>query len=280
MADSSTTRIILTEEERRERNRIRCREYYHRNKEARSAAMAAYRAADPERTKRQDRGNYLKNKAGTDYHARRYARLDKEKAKADLAAWKDANPDKVRAIEVARNERVKAKAATDPEFREKLRKKSREWRQKKRDEDPDFKKKSYEATRKWRSENPEWSRKYGKIQRARKKDDPNFKIMASIRARLNKSLKGVSKSKRTAELVGASIDVVRAHIESQFIDGMNWENWGRGWHGAQEWHLDHIRPLSSFDLTDPDQLAAACHYTNLQPLWSKDNLKKGARYEF
>lgn len=65
-------------------------------------------------------------------------------------------------------------------------------------------------------------------------------------------------------------DELRAHLEAQFQAGMSWDNYG-------EWHIDHIKPLASFDLEDTDQLKLACHYTNLQPLWAKDNLSKGAK---
>jgi hypothetical protein len=55
---------------------------------------------------------------------------------------------------------------------------------------------------------------------------------------------------------------------------MSWDNYG-----VNGWHVDHIRPLSSFYLTDNNQLEIACHYTNMQPLWGKDNIKKGAKYD-
>ncbi len=61
-----------------------------------------------------------------------------------------------------------------------------------------------------------------------------------------------------------------SHIESMFEPGMSWDNWG-------EWHIDHIRPLASFDLENAERLAEACHYTNLRPLWKVDNLRKGAK---
>ena len=61
---------------------------------------------------------------------------------------------------------------------------------------------------------------------------------------------------------------LRAWIESKFLPGMTWEN-------RRQWHIDHIMPLAKFDLSDPAQQAAAFHYTNLQPLWAKDNLRKG-----
>lgn len=56
---------------------------------------------------------------------------------------------------------------------------------------------------------------------------------------------------------------------------MSWSNWEKG---DEMWHIDHIRPLDSFDLGDFSQLKEACHYTNLQPLWQNENLKKGSKW--
>ena len=80
---------------------------------------------------------------------------------------------------------------------------------------------------------------------------------------------------QTIDFIGCSIDDLKSHLEKQFVDGMNWENYGR-----YGWHVDHIRPCCSFDLTDPEQQRECFNYTNLQPLWAKDNLAKGGRYEF
>lgn len=72
--------------------------------------------------------------------------------------------------------------------------------------------------------------------------------------------------------LGCSIEDFKNYIETKFVPGMDWENWSR-----DGWHLDHIRPLSSFDLTDRNQFLKAVHYTNFQPLWAKDNLSKGSK---
>lgn len=75
------------------------------------------------------------------------------------------------------------------------------------------------------------------------------------------------------ELVGYTLDELRAHLESRFLPGMSWENFG-------DWHIDHARPLASFSFTgpaDPD-FRAAWALSNLQPLWALDNIRKGARY--
>jgi hypothetical protein len=80
------------------------------------------------------------------------------------------------------------------------------------------------------------------------------------------------KTKKTLELLGCSWQEARDHIQSQFKEGMTWEN-----HGFYGWHIDHIIPCSSFDLTDLEQQKKCFHYTNLQPLWWKDNISKGSK---
>jgi predicted nucleic acid-binding Zn ribbon protein len=73
------------------------------------------------------------------------------------------------------------------------------------------------------------------------------------------------------KLTGASSkSELLSYFESKFKEGMTWENYG--WYG---WHIDHIRPCSSFDLTNSEELKKCFHYTNLQPLWGMDNMSKG-----
>ena len=81
--------------------------------------------------------------------------------------------------------------------------------------------------------------------------------------------RGLKKSERTMVLIGCSVDEFREHIESQFQDGMTWDN-----HGVNGWHIDHVVPCAAFDLTDQEQQRVCFHFTNLQPLWAIDNLRK------
>lgn len=101
------------------------------------------------------------------------------------------------------------------------------------------------------------------------KNDPTFRLQKNLRSRLNKALQHGYKTGSAIKDLGCSIAELKIYLESNFQPGMTWNNYG-------QWHVDHIRPLSSFDLTNPTQLNAACHYSNLQPLWAKDNLSKGA----
>lgn len=108
----------------------------------------------------------------------------------------------------------------------------------------------------------------------RYKTDPEFKLRHRLAKRILTAIQREYKSGSTLELIGCSIDEAKKHIESQFKDGMTWEN-----HGLHGWHIDHIKPCASFDLTDPEQQKECFHYTNLQPLWAEDNMKKGGKYE-
>ena len=100
-----------------------------------------------------------------------------------------------------------------------------------------------------------------------------------LHSRVNKALSGYYKVSRTMVLLGCSPDELRVHLEEQFAPDMTWENYSH-----KGWHVDHIRPCASFDLTDPEQQRQCFHYTNLQPLWAIDNLRKnsywnGRKYE-
>lgn len=105
-------------------------------------------------------------------------------------------------------------------------------------------------------------------ERKRYATDINFKLSYNLRRRLYSAVKGNFKSGSAVQDLGCSIEYLKQYLEFKFDNNMNWNNHG-------EWHIDHIIPLSSFDLTNRDELLKACHYTNLQPLWAYDNLSKG-----
>jgi hypothetical protein len=111
---------------------------------------------------------------------------------------------------------------------------------------------------------------------ARRGADPSFKLRMNLRHRIWSALQAneASKSNSTMELAGCTVAQLRQHLEARFTDGMSWENYGK--HG---WHIDHIRPCASFDLTDPEQQRQCFHYTNLQPLWAADNIRKGGKWQ-
>jgi hypothetical protein len=104
-------------------------------------------------------------------------------------------------------------------------------------------------------------------EKERCKEDINFKLKKYLRTRVWNALKGRVKSKRTRELLGATIEIIKDHLQSKFVEGMSWENYGK-------WHVDHIIPCDSFDLSIEENQKKCFHYTNLQPLWAIDNILK------
>lgn len=147
--------------------------------------------------------------------------------------------------------------------------------------------KSYVSRNKDRKQ--KWDRTYG--QKHRKiltekylknlKSNPQKKVAHSIRATLNRILKrkDIKKIGSVTKAVGCSWEFLVEHLEKQFYDNpetgekMSWEN-----HGFYGWHIDHIKPLCRFDLADPKQFNDASHYSNLQPLWAKENLSKSGKW--
>jgi hypothetical protein len=102
--------------------------------------------------------------------------------------------------------------------------------------------------------------------------DDSFKIYEVLSGGLRRLLKGTAKKNKALSYLGCTVDEFKEHLESQFQEGMTWDNWDQF-----GWHLDHILPLASFNLLIEDEIKIACHYTNFQPLWAVDNKKKGAK---
>ena len=170
------------------------------------------------------------------------------------------NPNKVRAKARAKYRKMRE----DPEHLKKLRAYHREYS------------KRYSQTEKRKSYRREWAREWNKKNAKKiykqRRGRPYERLASVIRARIYDVLKHGYKSDRTENLIGISIKELKTYLESQFKEGMTWENYG--FYG---WHIDHIKPLSSFDLNNPEEQKKAFHFTNLQPLWAKDNLKKHAK---
>jgi hypothetical protein len=212
------------------------------------AASEAYRRAHPEKVRdacrrsdaahREQRKEY---RARTRNHRAEYNR-----------AWTQANPDK--------------SAAKSKRWRERHPDKVREQNERYRQEHPD---RVSVLKRAWEKNNPAAHRS----QQQRRRERPQYRIEATVRARLHRELTGSRKGgRRTFDLLGYSSADLKAHIELLFVPGMSWENYG-------EWHIDHIVPLSSFSYSTPEEPAfkAAWALKNLQPLWAADNLKKHAK---
>ena len=102
-----------------------------------------------------------------------------------------------------------------------------------------------------------------------------FVIRERLRKRITEALRNQrgSKSKKTMQFLGCSLEDFRIYIESKFDVGMNWSNWGKG---KDKWNLDHIVPCAIFDLTKPEHQNRCFHFSNYQPLWQPDNSKKRA----
>lgn len=117
----------------------------------------------------------------------------------------------------------------------------------------------------------EWSKqnkeKVNKKRKLRKQTDLIFSISCSIRKRVSEYIKKnkILKTNKTFDVVGCTPEFLKEYLESKFTNGMSWDN-------RSEWHIDHIVPLSS--AKTEDELYKLCYYTNLQPLWAEDNLKK------
>lgn len=125
---------------------------------------------------------------------------------------------------------------------------------------------------KWTAENRDKMRAYYRdYWRHARQTDPYYNIRNRLCSRLWHAVTSQNgrKAFKTEDLIGCTVAALRNQLQGQFTDGMTWEKFLNG-----EIHIDHKVPCASFDLSDPDQQKLCFHYTNLQPLWAKDNLSK------
>jgi len=142
-------------------------------------------------------------------------------------------------------------------------------RNKERRESPAFNAAQLERKRLWRTLNRDKYLASCRAYDARQLiDNPQRRISRNLRRRIGKAMLGKTRGVSAVRDLGMSICEFKNYITSMFTEGMTWDNYGK-------WHLDHIKPLVGFDLTDQNQAKEACHYSNIQPLWAEENQKKG-----
>jgi len=105
--------------------------------------------------------------------------------------------------------------------------------------------------------------------------DSNYLMQKKLRSRVRMAMKcsGLKKSKRTEDLIGCSIVELRSYIQNVFEDGMTWDNWSQ-----RGWHIDHKIPISWFNLKNESCMMKAFHFTNMKPMWAKENILKSNNY--
>lgn len=231
-----------------------------------------------------NRRYYLANRERIRQQRKERAAKNPNSVRAAKQAWRDANRDKLR-DQYARN-REKSLASSRAYYaanREELKAKRRAYRQANlarekareaayRKANPHIARAYYLATK---AERHKWHAAY---QRRRMAANPSLQVYRRIVRKMSHALarhlagRRVTNRSQIVQWLGCEWPDFMTHIERQFAAGMTWEN-----HGRSGWHFDHIRPLSSFDLTDEEQLKQACHFTNVQPLWAADNVRKGAK---
>jgi len=206
---------------------------------------------------------------------------NKEQIKIWQDDWTERNPEYFRKYKEKNSEKIKIK---NREYYDNNRDKIKKYCESRKEELKLYKIKHraenkdqyYNNDKAYRERNKEKLRvsKY-EYKKERLKTDIEFRIKESLRGRLNSALhyQDGDKAYKTMDLIGCKISTFKLHFERLFDDKMTWENYGR-------WHIDHIKPCILFDLKIPEEQKKCFNYTNLQPLWALDNIKKGKKYPY
>jgi hypothetical protein len=252
----------------RHREEINARRRAQYDPDVSRARLAKYKAKNLERFKELSRRRLetyrAKNRKELNERARKRYLINQEKEQSRRKAYRLANGDalreRARLVYDAKPERKARKA--ELERTEKIKATRRAYRQtQKAKEYAQTFEKTYRDRRK-------------KLHEIKQASNPQYRLRRAIRANLVRSIKNQCKSGSAINMLGCSIDRLKGHLEAQFAAGMSWGNYGRLNREGSNWQIDHIHPLSAFDLTDVEQLRKACHFSNLRPLWALDNRRK------
>ena len=264
-------------------------------KARRAAVYRAWTAKNREHVRQYSRKYYAQRMQDSEFRDHHNART---------ALWRERNPEKVRSF-YARNwrnmneeQKTQRKRNKNRQYHadgERSRRQQREWRvtnhawaiERQRAylarATPEQIARNKECRRRWRIENKEKKRESSKTPQAKEtrrrylrkqwRTNPQHKLGLVLRNRLNNVLKGRVKKGSAVKFLRCTIKQLRKHLESLFIDGMTWDNWGQG---PGTWQIDHVVPIALHDITDPEQLAIVCHWSNLMPIWDEVHKRKTA----
>jgi hypothetical protein len=156
--------------------------------------------------------------------------------------------------------------------KERIRDGQRKWRRENRE-----KIRAYKKSHKWREDRREWRKKnrekINEYNRIREKNNPKLRIAGAMRRSIHRAIGREKNNSKWEKLVDYSFNDLMKHLESQFEDWMTWDNYGK-------WHIDHIKPISLFNFTKPDdpEFKECWALKNLQPLEARENIRKQNRY--
>ncbi len=192
-----------------------------------------------------------------------YSNINKEKINKNSKIWQQNNKEKRKIIK-------KKWIDKNPDYH-KL------YRDQYYVDNPNYNKEQYwknpekrrQDSKEFRKNNPKHNQIY---QKERCKNDINFRLTRNLRCRMKYALKNNIKTEKTIKLLNCNIKFFKAYLELKFLPTMTWENYG------EYWHIDHIKPCNSFDLSKEEEQQKCFHYTNLQPLFALTQIIDGIEY--
>jgi hypothetical protein len=227
-----------------------CRKKYNeKNYEKNNINRLKWKTNNPNYSKNYNKQYYINNKEKINDYNKNYYENNKEKLSKINKCYYEENKEVIKSkVKIYRNNNIINVKISEKKYR-----KNNVEKIKKRKEI-------------FKNTNPSYHNDYLK---KRRETDVLFKLISLNRNRINSFLKknNITKDNKTFDIVGCAPDFLKEYLENQFTEGMSWDN-----HGLYGWHIDHIIPLSSANTEE--EIYKLCHYTNLQPLWAEDNLKK------